>query len=727
MKLAVLLVLNNEEEDIRRTIDSLSGLSGTISAEDIFLIIAGRDLDEDRKNRYLERASKIGLTAFINRGDEALPALYNTFIAHANADRCTVLHSGSTVDSGYFSGIFDVLEKDSEVLIGTGRKVFKGKANNENDVFSSNDKSGIIDLDKSYGTMPWFLEGTVISSAYFAENPLDTEKGKYCETLAIMKILAGQEKLAFSASGTFICTDSRETSREYLNSCKTGTGYISFIDDMLIPLGDNIKRRDGRTPLFVQYFVLIMLQLRLDANRDRRYNNCFKDEGTASLFKKMIRSLRCVEDKVICNAYGLKIDEYGLNDIRYILGLKHAKRDYNFDMTFSRERLYAGNKDFVMFSDDRLRINILLMDYKDGKLEIDGEYPDIFSDKRIKVVAVYNGERYNLVYDKRYTSTTFFGEFAYRRKTFHVSMPVYREDESSVKFYILFKGFEYRIRNSYDSHYSRVCDTLENDYWALDDEMICCCKDGCITTLPLDKKGRKRRDRAVRKEIKHSGIKGLYLTRLMYDLTKGIFQKRKIWIFCDDIESGHGPAETMFKYAMTMHDDLYCYYLIDKDTHDSKRLKTESYRPLHSGTLSHRLILLNGGLVLTGRRDVMELNGFDLEKSAYFRGIYNFDTLMMQHESNPELPAELYNRLHDNVSLFCAASEEDAKELLQDGYCYSKEQVIVTGVPDYDYTIEDLIPEGEDADAKVSESSCRKIYDEAMKLFRKRIPSSEGE
>ena len=64
------------------------------------------------------------------------------------------------------------------------------------------------------------------------------------------------------------------------------------------------------------------------------------------------------------------------------------------------------------------------MNYVDGRLEIDASVPDHFSREKVAYYFRLNGVRYDVVFNEGYSLTKYFGVSAYKRFSFHASIPL---------------------------------------------------------------------------------------------------------------------------------------------------------------------------------------------------------------------------------------------------------------------------------------------------------------
>lgn len=675
MKLSVLLIVGKSDRTALDTMENIAGRSGE-QAKDIFLIIAGDFAEEDRKKLYLERSADFGMTAFINVGGKSEAELLGTFIKYANADFCTVMRAGSRTDPHFFGRLISALEGDDSLNLAFGVRI-----SDRADVFTSpKHNGGIVELSKTYGCFPRSFEGTVVRTSYAAQHSFDTEAGAYAEQKGIMTMLCGCERIYFDNSQRIWTADGSDHGEELPEAALSKGYHTERFERCILPLEESCRGKDGRLPLFLQHFITAEVLGRV---RDGMRLGSFPEEDRAAVLGVLTDTLKPVEDKVICGVYGIALPFYSLTEKRIMLGLKHGHENYSADICYSRDRLYAAQKDIILFDSTKLFIRIDMLNAHRGSIELDGCFGSIFGERRTKVVAEYDGEKYRLSYDRKGDAVHLFGKETLRECSFHLTFPVNTEERAELKFFMLFKGCKYELKCSFDTAFGRLADNSHDSFRHVGGGVFATSEDGRLVTSPMDKREQRERFREIIKEAKDGGVP--YGLRTAFRLTKGWFRNKNIWIFADDTEQGGGAAEDMFRYAMTRHDELYCYYLTDKGSEAAQRLISEGYKPLYTGTLLHKLLFLNAQVYITTKADVLSKNfptndgvDYDLSRTMHM-------TTIMLQDSPSDNPTAKNRRMNDNVRLYFCGTGDYINELKKPEYGYEHTDVLrLTGLTSYD-------------------------------------------
>jgi hypothetical protein len=676
MKLSVLLTVGASDRVAIDTVQNIAGQSGEL-VKDIFLIIAGDFTEDDRKKLYLERAAAFGMTAFINIGGKSEAELLNTFIKYANADYCTVMRAGGKVDPSYFTRLIAALDSDPELHIACGRLAGSGK----NIFFPTSVKAAVLDLDKNFSCFPSTFEAVVIRTAFAAEHPFETEAGDFTQQKCMLKALCEEKKFFYDDRLTAWLAEKRTSpaQKEVIpeNADKAET-YSAIFDNCLIPLIDTCKGKDGRLPLFLQHFITAKV---LECCEKGLHINEFPDDEREKLMDSLLKVLRPAEDKVICDVYGLI--SASAEEKRLLLGLKHGHENYFPDISYNSDRMFSVQKDIVLFDSTKLFIDIVQLNLCKDNFEIDGCFDNIFSERRTKLTAEYAGEEYKLNYDRKGEPVTFFGKKLERQRTFHLSIPI-AEGRAELRFFILFKGCKYELKMLFRTESSRLEDSCPESIFPLGNNYFARAENGRLVTLELSEKAQRRAFRGSMKRAAEGYVP--FTLRAAYRCTKFWFKNKNIWLFADDTQKGGGSAEDMFRYAMTRHDELYCYYLTDKESPAAQRLTEEGYKPLYRGSLLHKLLFLNAQVYVTTKPDVMQKNFPGNDDAPYsLTRLSRMNTVFLQDSPEDKPDISKNHRLHDNVRLYFCGTGEYIDELKKPEYGYENTEVLkLTGLTSYD-------------------------------------------
>lgn len=464
--------------------------------------------------------------------------------------------------------------------------------------------------------------------------------------------------------------------------------YFDSIIDFLLPLLRDAGRKIKTIPVFLQYYAMYALQCRFDANQNNRNRHVLVEEDMPG-FLQLIRSvLELLDDDILMNVHDEPVYSKDYQFNRMFLRLKYGVPCLDTQYMRERTTLCIAYDNEIIYLLNKMKINILFMDYVDGKLEIDASVPDIFSKEKVSYYFLLDGEKHEVTFNEGYSLTKYFGISAYKRFPFHASIPLKKTKEmQKLTFAISCGNKEYNVKPEYQSHTSRLSNYPANSYWHFGNYIATRNKDG-ILIWPYSTKMAVIQELKVWKELlfkrrKHEFI--FFLIRFAYMITQPYFKNKKIWMFYDKIYKGGDSSEYLYKYAAAREDGIKKYYLLDKKAADYKRLKQEGYKPLKRGSILHRLVFLNADMMIVSNSTVFAFNDFHIENSRFVRGITDFHVVCVQHGLSVQKIALAQQRLRDNTRLYFCASKYEIENLSHPVYNYEGYDALkLTGVPRYD-------------------------------------------
>ena len=536
--------------------------------------------------------------------------------------------------------------------------------------------------------------------------------------------------------------------------------YMNNLEDFLIPMlkeyqinnqEKNIDSTSGSgIPYMVQYYAMYNITCRLNANHNNNNRHVLSGDEI-ELFKDKIReALSYIDDSIIMNVDRYPVYKRDFQFSRMLLRIKYGRENMNdasgldeglYEITDNLQILDETVEDIyhTQIIDDQhlyftlkdskpinstfsLKCNIQFMDYRNGKLEIDGSFPDTYDKTKIENYFKINGKKYPVSFCERYSLTKYFGVPAYKRYPFHVSVPideVFMRHASASEFqenaegnilecYLGYKGKEYQVGFQFESHTSRLAAYPFNSYWHFGNYLASI-------------KGRKNSNGKCsvygikissynwfKMAVKEIGYGSellfsfqmhrfhFFLLRAAWVATRPYFKNKNIWMFFDKIYKAGDSSEYLYKYASKQIEagkgtsDKYdapdkLYYLVDVHTSDYKRLVKEGYKPLKRGSFLHRLIFLNADMMIVSNSTVFAFNDYYMENSRYIRGIPDFHVVCVQHGLSVQKIALAQQRLRDNTRLYFCASKYEIDNLSHPVYDYvGYDALKLTGVPRYD-------------------------------------------
>ena len=290
-----------------------------------------------------------------------------------------------------------------------------------------------------------------------------------------------------------------------------------------------------------------------------------------------------------------------------------------------------------------------------------------------------------------YTTTKFFNRDFTRNYTFSFIIDKEEIKESSKLDFYLSNGEETKkskIIFSDDKPQARLNNNMSNTYWVFNKNYIMTTNLKSIFFKKTSGFGRFIKELALYKDFifqsskKSLGLRALFL-RIIYRLTRFLYKNKHIWVTFDKLYKAGDNGEYFYHYCKKRKDGYTCYYIINKDAYDYKRLRKEK-NVLIFKSIKEYLVVLNAEAIFATHAGCSNFMAFTKGKEKYFRDLFNYDVFCLQHGLTIQDIPQLQNRLRDNTKLYFCASKNEIDNISQDKYDYDKESLLLTGIARYD-------------------------------------------
>ena len=163
------------------------------------------------------------------------------------------------------------------------------------------------------------------------------------------------------------------------------------------------------------------------------------------------------------------------------------------------------------------------------------------------------------------------------------------------------------------------------------------------------------------------------------------------WVFSDRFDAGRDNAEALYRYVMNnkLHDKIV--FIISNEYSDYKRLKAEGFNVVNFGSVEHWLYVKNASYYFVAHCDNFILYPWYYIDKVLQKKIkrqypveYNYRMIFLQHGViRSDLSGWLGNKTFDRI---VTSSPYERKSILSiTNYGLSEDQVILTGLPRWDY------------------------------------------
>ena len=547
----------------------------------------------------------------------------------------------------------------------------------------------VIDLKNKYDCYPFSFIGSILKTSVLKKREIKTALGLEMEREFFLRLMAEEMKIVYLTDIAYVAYEYEEHNITFYRGLYMKEWYFDSITEFWIPFLKDMKDTYGRVPAFIQYNFMYSLKARFEGNMDNRNKHVIEEGHGEEYLALLGDALKLIEESIMLNRN--KIGNCITGDtMKWVYGVLRNGPDYKFQRFFLAGKIYYGIGDTLFNSVMNLYTNILFINYRDGKLEIDGTIHPILFSMADEIYFKYNNVKYPMQYNGRYALTKAFGAAICKRHSFHMSIPVVNRKESLITCEAVFGTQKETIRLKFPSHFSRVCGVFPNSHWFFGDnrEYMMTSERRGMLIRKVTRKQKFKKEIKLLKDMKNKSkwTKKYAMFRALYFICRPFMTRKPIWMYIDKIYKGGDSSEYLYKYAVAQNNkDIKHYYLIDKKSTDYKRLKKEGYKPLVRGSLKHRLVFLYADMMVISNSTVYAFNGYKLKNSAFIRDLTHFHVCCVQHGMSIQKIAIAQNRLRDNIRLYFCASKYEIDNLSRPVYDYvGYDALKLTGVPRYD-------------------------------------------
>lgn len=676
---------------------SLESLYGTIDSflsnnTELFKEVSVRILNFKSQKIAIEKYSSLNIVVEkIVNGNVALSM--KKMLESINSEYVLFIHSGNKVSTNFFEGIKNSLQsqsvlKEGDNEISSDLIIFNKKNQNKyalEDVSKKLIIPSIIDLEKTPNKVP-LTECEFCFKVSSLKKVGINENLKFdVELYSLYRILVKNSKQVF-VKNIFCYTDDLPKNQVDFDKCLDREWYFNAITDFMIPLIKIYKEECGELPVFMHCAILSLLSQRFINNVNNGNKHVIDDE-VDEYFNLCHKVLEHIDLKYIANQEKKRVIELPKMVEYVFLHLKYKG-------TFKCKYLYTPDDIYTFYENVSLErfkaqvINIELMDYVENEFIIEGFIDNLIDFDNVRLLAFVDDEPWETEVTYRYGHYKFFGRSVHKRHTFRVKIPKEYLDTSKnhkVYFKIGIDDRMYLLKARTIRYTSRVSSSLPGSFWRFDDQLVRFVnRNKALQITKPSKKHILKSNIILLMSILKKNKKAFAL-RIVYNLSKPFFRKKRIWLTYDKLYKGGDCGEYFYRYADSVKDDVVACYVINKDSNDYCRLKNEGYKPLAFGSIRHLLYFLNSEVVFTTHGGVHNFNGFRDDNIIYFQDMLHFDVACIQHGLTVQQLAFNSNRVFNNMKRYYCASKYEIANLSKPIYGYEDKSMLrLTGIPRYD-------------------------------------------
>lgn len=327
--------------------------------------------------------------------------------------------------------------------------------------------------------------------------------------------------------------------------------YKESLESFLLPLILDSREKQGIVPEFIQFYTIFNISTKFLANMNNRNKRNMSNDELAEFFEAARRCLQYVDNSYVLNRNKYKSLGYSEEaaEMFYMLKYNCVFNEMPLvNVEGKREVYLTCDRVFVSRLTDQ-RVGIHVMDYRDGKLVIDGSFRRVFSLDDIDLYVQFNDQQYSLTDTDRYSLTKYFGISAYKKFTFHLELPLDPNNKrQTVSFFARYRYTVIPLKLSFLHHWSKFTIKPANSYWRFNKYVAYVDNVRTITIQHASAFDTIKRELRFLPGV-FAESKRSFITRIQYWLTRPFFKNKKIWLMYDKLYKGGDSCEYLYRYC----------------------------------------------------------------------------------------------------------------------------------------------------------------------------------
>lgn len=685
--ISVILISNNNEN----LIESVQSIAIGNEDIDIQIILASsnKSLNEDEiRNLCKEKNIKLDI---VNGEHKSRADIMNLALHSACYCFVSFLEEEDSFKKGTLKEAYKFLSQNEKIidLVAFSIKYDTKEHSMNGKRFLSNK---IINLEETPNLFQYELKGTVIKRECFANYNFSESMPYNMENHFILQCLAKNPRYGVIKAGTYLRKNYLVDQYTEVLWTRNTDWYLDTSRNYFIKFLKEMKQTYKIIPSFIQFAMFFDLQFRFAANVSNLNKQALLEEQIDEFYGLTKEILAYIADDIILNRREMKIFVLGKTFSFNLLLLKYEDSNLQLDEVIASDDIIGTFHNNFVVSMKAIPVKITSFEFEQNKVEIYFELTCPFDQDRYKTFVSIDDEMFESIPIQIYNTSKCFGRTLYYRHTYKAIVPIANKRQRvKLNFIAVFGEVHVPLSIKLLKSHAKLTVDSQNAYWYKDNYILQANSKSIIVR-------KASKIQHIKQEIKllielflnkNKDEKFAFWLRLIYWITHPYFKNKKIWLTFDKKYKGGDNGEYFFQYASKQRDNIKKYYLLEKSSFDYQRLKKQKLNVVSSRTLKLYLILLNTDIVFATHCDVVAHVEFPEAVEKYFRGLFNFETVCIQHGLTIQQLAHTANKVFDNTKYYYCASKYEIENLLNPVYGYSINELKLTGLPRYDGLITD--------------------------------------
>lgn len=481
--------------------------------------------------------------------------------------------------------------------------------------------------------------------------------------------------------------------------------YQDSLSNFLIPFMQEMKKKySKKIPVYLQMATYYLLCVKYKVNLSGKDKQLLDQEEVQQFYETTCELLTLIDNSIIYQNDDLvkcklprALRTCFLRGKAKKLGMEIVTADTEGRITCS----YLQNGELLNESEVQIGdlnnevLNIRIINYQKGMLEIGGFFQGaaFLEEGSFRINGKISGEENQCISadtNDVYSLLKCFGITYAKKYPVQFWIPVDQLLKKGISFYVNYGERDYLLKLKFTSMSSRLLTNSRRAYWRFEQDRYILSR--WNQQLRVEKYNRRNilkheifLNLVLLKQKPHLEAFTCVFMRNWYWITRPFYRKKRIWLTFDKLYKGGDNGEYFFQYCQNEQKEVDCYYVINKDASDRKRLKQQhGRRVIYANTWKCRLMALRAEAIMATHAGTAAYLGFPVKLHKYFKDLFQADNICIQHGLSIQKIANFQNRWYANTKLYCLASPFERNNVAHPIYGYTSEMLRMTGLARYD-------------------------------------------
>lgn len=671
-KFSIIVPIYNVEEYLRETIESV--VNQTIGFEEnIQLILVNDGSPDNSESICLEYKEKYpDNIVYIKQKNGGVSSARNNGMKYMEGEYINFLDSDDLWHSNALEKVYSFFElhKDEIDVVATRLEFFDAKSGFGHPLNFKFNKNCIVDLwEEPY--MVQMHNSSCIIKRESIHTKFSTSLIYSEDSFFVNEIILEKMKLGLMSNVHYMYRKRINQSSAMDTSESKKAYYLNTIREFHKKILEISKEKYGKVPPYIQHCVMYDLQWRI---KSRISDNLLNEKEFKEYEKEIRYLLKNIDNSII-------LSQNNLTDEQKIFALRIKDKNIISKMKYLDGKILIDSREIYSLQNKNM-LTICFINIKASEVEIIGKLNCPFPYDDYKVYIECNGKRKQIKFDEKFNPDNKNGLFEeiFKYRPFVIREKINLNSLNNIQFFFKYKNEKEtkvlvnfythgKLSRTNSLHYNKKGLTIYKKGETIKIEPY-------HITLAL-----KMEFHLIAQLIKRLKIKQL-LYRLIYHLCN-IFKTKEIWLISDRISTANDNGMHFFKYVNSLNEKKKkFYFVIDKNCKDYLAMKKYG-KVIAYNSFKYKIFFLLSNKIVSSQADEFLTNAFG-KMNKYYRDLYNFDFVFLQHGIIKDDLSTWLNIYSKNIHMFVTSAQEEYDSIINGNYGFKYDVVKLTGLPRYD-------------------------------------------